>query len=198
MSATDEVHTAASVEDPRTPTLHPSIHTHHAIAPPHSSHHQPLPYHHQPRLPPCHHPDSIPTPLPPPPPPTRAAVTSTPQDTDMADWDVCENDGVASMHEGDTELAAHATPTVNMDAIEARSDISGAAPWPKRRPRHDMCFGAEAAAPLARQREEGTRAEAVAAAPLARPREEETRADTVAAASLARPREEEARACVIV
>ena len=116
----------------------------------------------------------------------------------MADWDVCETDGVASMSAGDTEFAAHATPTVNMDAIEARSDISGAAPWPKRRPRHDMCFGAEAAAPLARQREEGTRVEAVAAAPLARPREEETRADTVAAASLARPREEEARACVTV
>ena len=116
----------------------------------------------------------------------------------MADWDVCETDGVASMSAGDTELAAHATPTVNMDAIEARSDISGAAPWPKRRPRHDMSFGAEAAAPLARQREEETRAEAVAAAPLARPREEETRADAVAAAPLARPREDEARACVTV
>ena len=116
----------------------------------------------------------------------------------MADWDVCETDGVASMSAGDTELAAHATPTVNMDAIEARSDISGAAPWPKRRPRHGMFVGAEAAAPLARQREEETRAEAVAAAPLARPREEEARAEAVAAAPLARPREDEARACVIV
>ena len=116
----------------------------------------------------------------------------------MADWDVCETDGVASMSAGDTELAAHATPTVNMDAIEARSDISGAAPWPKRRPRHDVPFGAVSAAPLARPREAEARAEAVAATPLARPREEETRVDAVAAAPLARPREDEARACVTV
>ena len=73
-----------------------------------------------------------------------------------------------------------AAPTVNMEAIEARSDISGAAPWPKRRPRQDVPF------------------EAVAAAPLARPREEEARVEAVAAAPLARPREEEARACVTV
>ena len=116
----------------------------------------------------------------------------------MADWDVCEIGGVASMSACDTELAAHATPTVKEDAIQARSDINVAAPWPKRRPRHDMSFGAEAAPPLARQREEETRAEAVAAAPLARPREEEARAEAVAAAPLARPREDEARACVTV
>jgi hypothetical protein len=139
------------------PYTHPATHITHT-APPLRSHHPPPPPHHQPQPPPCPPPDSAPTSLPPPPPPTGPAVTSTPQDTDMADWDVCETDGVSSMSTGDTELAAHATPTVNMDAIEARSDISGAAPWPKRRPRHDMSYGAEAAAPLARPREEEARA----------------------------------------
>ena len=130
--------------------------------------------------------DSAPTPLPPPPPPTRPAVTSTPQDTEMADWDVCEPDGVASMSVGDTEqqmgigaqdaapLAAHVAPTVDMEAIEARSDISGAAPWPLRCPRQDAPSEAVAATPPARPR--GVPSEAVAAAPLARPREEEARA----------------------
>ena len=88
----------------------------------------------------------------------------------MADWDVCEPDGVASMSVGDAEqqmgigaqdaapLAAHVAPTVDMEAIEARSDISGAAPWPLRCPRQDVPSEAVAAAPLARPREEEARA----------------------------------------
>ena len=51
-----------------------------------------------------------------------------------------------------------AAPTVNMEAIEARNDISGAAAWPLRRPRQDVPSEAVAAAPLARPREEEARA----------------------------------------
>ena len=51
-----------------------------------------------------------------------------------------------------------AAPTVNMEAIEARNDISGAAAWPLRRPRQDVPSEAVAATPLARPREEEARA----------------------------------------
>ena len=117
--------------------------------------------------------DSAPTPLPPPPPPTRPAVTSTPQDTETADWDLCGEDGGASMSVGDTDhpMGIDAQDAARVEAMEARSDISGAAPSPLRCPRQDVPSEAVAAAPLARPR--GVPSEAVAAAPLARPREEE-------------------------
>ena len=77
------------------------------------------------------------------------------------------------MSVGDTDhpMGIDAQDAARMEATEARSDFSGAAPSPLRCPREDVPSEAAAAAPLARPQDVPSEVEA--AAPLARPREEE-------------------------